>query len=235
MNPYLSTMKTGLLICDTVNDAFRHIDGDYPDMFRNLLPELEIELFRVHEGEFPESPDVCDAWIMTGSRFSVYDQEDWILRLKSFVKEIYESDKTYVGVCFGHQMLGEALGGKVEKASIGWNVGIGSFEILRQEDWMQPVQSSLNLLMMCQDQVVEMPPDSALLAKSPTCPVSMFRVGDRMLGIQAHPEFSKAYNRALMEVRVDRMGKDTVDKGIRSLELTVDQRVIAAWIMEFLT
>ena len=227
-------MKTALLICDQVNDDLRHIQGDYPDMFVDLFPELDFEIFNVHQGHFPKNANDFEAYIVNGSRLSVYDEVDWIIQLKAFVREIYLAKKKYVGVCFGHQLLAEALGGKVAKATTGWNIGVHYFTMIKQENWMSPYQPNLDLLMMCQDQVEMLPPDSMVLAKTPTCPVGMFQVGSHMLGIQAHPEFSKAYDRALMELRTERMGTEVVNAGIKSLEKSVDRKIMAQWILQFL-
>ncbi len=227
-------MKVGLLECDHVLDEFRPITGDYRDMFSALFPSLNFQFFDVCKGQFPASADDCDAYLCTGSKFSVYDEVDWILELKAFVRAIYASDKKYIGVCFGHQMLGEALGGKVEKAPTGWNVGLHPFEILRQESWMEPFQPQINVLMMCQDQVIQLPENSTLLAKGATCPVAMFRVGERMLGIQGHPEFPHAYEAALLENRRARIGTEKVHAGLESLKLPSQREVVAGWMVGFL-
>lgn len=228
-------MKIGLLLCDHVRPEFRDEFGDYPAMFSDFLPELEMETFAVCDNKFPDSANACDAYIATGSSYSVYENIDWIIRLKEFVQEIRAANKAYVGICFGHQMLGEALGGKVQKSENGWGVGVHTFQILEQKSFMNPFQPSVNLLMMCQDQVVEFPPNSKVIAKSAICPVGMFLVGDRMLGIQAHPEFPKAYNQTLMENRISRMGAVTVEKGIKSLDMPLDASLISQWIMGFLS
>ena len=139
-------MKIGLLECDHVADKFVAISGTYPEMFAALLPEVEFQLYDVCNGEFPQSVDECDAYTSTGSKFSVYDEIDWILQLKDFVFQLYKNDKKFIGVCFGHQIMAEALGGKVLKSEKGWNVGIHPFEIALKENWMDPFQQNLNLL-----------------------------------------------------------------------------------------
>ncbi|NIJ51630.1 glutamine amidotransferase-related protein [Dyadobacter arcticus] len=230
-------MKVGLLECDHVREELLHIDGDYRQMFPSLFTSVAMDwhftFYDVCNGHFPSSADECEVYICTGSRFSVYDNEDWIIRLKQFVKEIYQSGKVYLGVCFGHQMLAEALGGKVEKSPKGWCVGVHTFDMMENEDWMNPSMPSLNLLMMCQDQIIKLPPNSTVLATEPDCPVAMFRIGTNMLGVQAHPEFSKTYDKALMELRVERIGQQKVDEGIASLELPVYENIMAEWMKNF--
>ena len=230
-------MKIGLLECDHVRDELKHIAGDYrqmfPALFLQVAPDWEFLFYDVCNDHFPESVEECDVYICTGSKNSVYDNEKWIKQLKDFVKTIYHSGRVYIGVCFGHQILGEALGGKVQKSPNGWCVGVHSFELLKTENWMNPVQSVFNLLMMCQDQVLQLPPESTLLAQASNCPHAMFRIGNNMLGIQAHPEFPKNYDKALMELREERIGTEKTKSGIASLSLPTHELIIAEWVRKF--
>lgn len=231
-------MKIGLLECDHVRDELKHIAGDYrqmfPALFAQVAPDWEFEFYDVCNGHFPDDTSECDAYICTGSKNSVYDNEEWIVRLQAFVRELRDSGKVYVGICFGHQLLGESLAGKVQKSEVGWCVGIHSFEVLKTEKWMAPSLSVFNLLMMCQDQVLQLPTGSLLLARTEDCPNAMFQVGDNMLGIQAHPEFSKEYDQALMELRVERIGQEKVATGISSLQMTLNDLEVASWIRNFI-
>lgn len=99
---------------------------------------------------------------------------------------------------------------------------------------MTPYQNHLQLLMSCQDQVARLPTAGVVLGHTPTCPVGLFRVGERMLGIQGHPEFSKTYTRALLESRRERLGEDVCTAGIDSLDQPLDAGVVAEWVMRFL-
>ena len=227
-------MITGLLICDHVPGKFRPIAGTYEDMFRSLFSRLHLKPYLVCDGHFPETLDECDAYLCTGSKYAVYDDLEWIIRLKGMVRSMYERRKPFAGICFGHQMMAEALGGKVEKAETGWCVGAHTFEVLQRENWMQPFEPTFSLLMLCQDQVKVLPENSTVLARTADCPVGVFRVGETMLGLQAHPEFEKAYNRAVMEDRAARLGQEKLAKGIASLEKTLQREMIATWISRFL-
>jgi GMP synthase-like glutamine amidotransferase len=226
--------KIGLLVCDHVLDQYVSINGTYPEMFAKLLPDLNLVNYYVCDNEFPDSLDDCEGYIATGSKYSVYDEIPWIIRLKSFISELDQARKKFVGVCFGHQLLAESTGGKVEKSEKGWSVGIGSFEILAQQAWMSKAPNPVNILMMCQDQVKMLPLDTIVLGKSAQIPYGIIQKGTHMLGIQGHPEFSKAYDRTLMEDRRVRMGNETVRKGIASLEKEVHREVLARWIVNFL-
>ncbi len=230
-------MKIGLLECDHVREEFRSIAGDYrnmfPALFLQVAPEWEFVFYDVVNGHFPADVKECDVYMCTGSSFSVYDKEPWILQLKSFVKEIATSNQKFIGICFGHQMMGEALGGVVHKSEVGWCVGLHSFFVIQSEKWMQPFRNAFNLLMMCQDQVIELPENAVLLAESHDCPNAMFRFGNNMLGIQAHPEFPKKYDQALMELRKERIGDSKVAMGIVSLELPMHELTFANWVKNF--
>lgn len=228
-------MKVGLLLCDHVRPAFRAEFEDYPAIFQRAWPTFDFEVFAVCDGQFPSSVDACDTYIATGSSHSVYEDLDWIIQLKQFIRDIHQSEKYFLGVCFGHQLLAAALGGEVKKAQSGWSVGIQTFTISQQEAWMDPFQMQLNLLMMCQDQVHVLPPNSRVLASTSACPVGIFRVGQRMLGVQAHPEFSRAYDKVLMEARIDRMGAETVEKAINTLSLPLDATRFIQWTVRFLS
>lgn len=232
-------MKVGLLECDHVLERFRHIAGDYRDMFAALFneraPDLTLRPFDVCNGEFPASMEACDAYLTTGSRFSAYDDADWIHTLKNFVRRIHEANKPFVGICFGHQIMAEALGGKVAKAETGWGVGVHNVEAIKSELWMRPEQSNCRLQYMHQDQVAQLPEGVVVIGRSDHCPVAMFRVGASMLGIQAHPEFTKEYSEALLFDRVARIGEERVNAARASLNLPTDEAVVAGWIVEFLT
>ena len=213
-------MQAGLLICDHVAPEYQAEFGDYPDMFVRLFPELDWTFFDVCNGQFPDG-NPCEVYMITGSRHSVYEDVDWILKTKDMLRRLVAADAWIVGVCFGHQLLGDALGGRVARSPNGWRVGVHEFQIDPPQQWMQPFQNPLNLLMMCQDQVLDLPAGAVRLAGNVTCPNGMVLFSPKVLGIQAHPEFPKDYDRLLMEKRVARMGESVVAAGLQSLEKPV--------------
>ena len=127
------------------------------------------------------------------------------------------------------------MGGKVEKSSGGWCVGIHQFSIFSIKYWMRPAKTKVNFLMMCQDQVVELPKNAKCLGGNEACPNAIVQVGKHLMSIQAHPEFSRAYNQTLMEARIDRIGAKTIKEGIASLSNTIDMELFRSWVKEFLT
>jgi GMP synthase-like glutamine amidotransferase len=231
-------MKLGLLLCDDVSRRFRHIAGGYGEMFDALLkpqiPGVQWQHYDVRKGELPDSTDECDAWLCTGSRHSVYEGEAWIGRLKDFVRDLQATRKPFVGICFGHQVLAEALGGKVARSSRGWGVGVREMTIAATEGWMQPPLARVKLQYMHADQVETLPPGAVVLGYAPHCEIALFRVGDRMLGIEGHPEFPAAYERALLEIREQHIGSAEVQAALATIEEPTDERIVAQWIARFL-
>ncbi len=234
-------MNIGLLQCDHVATDFQPIAGDYPAMFGALFerhaPQITLTPYAVCDDEWPSTLAECDAYITTGARFSVYDDVPWIQRLKAFVRQLHAAGQPYIGICFGHQMLAEALGGRVAKAPTGWGVGVHACEITQTEApeiWMQPPQRQCRLQYMHQDQVLQLPARAVVLASSAHCPVAMFRVGQHMLGIQAHPEFTADYSRALLHDRRARIGDARTQQALDSLNQPTDEAVVAQWIAAFL-
>ena len=139
-------MRIGLLICDKVRPEYLKEFGDYPEMFQALFPSYEFVNFYVYEGNFPKRVTDCEVYMATGSAHSVYEDLDWIKQTKAFIKKIYKSDRYFIGFCFGHQLMAEALGGKVAKAPVGWCVGMHKFQVYHIKHWMRPAKSLVSFL-----------------------------------------------------------------------------------------
>ena len=224
-------MKIGLLECDDVVGRFPEIRGGYREMFAALLPGFEFRYYEAHRGRLPSSSAECDAWLCTGSKYSVYDGTRWIADLAAFIRAI---DKPYVGICFGHQMLAHAMGGEVAKAKQGWGVGVLGVQVLRREPWMSPPMQALSIQHMHQDQVQKLPENSVLLGRSAHCEIGMFRVGETMLGIEGHPEFTVEYGSALINARRKQIGEAESRRALQSLQEKSDGPVVGRWIERFL-
>jgi GMP synthase-like glutamine amidotransferase len=224
-------MRIGLLVCDHVSPELRGISGDYEDMFRRLFAdhgEVDIVAYDVIVGDLPSDPEECDAWLTTGSRHSVNDDETWIRALEGFIRTVAETEVPFIGICFGHQMLAKALGGSVVRSEQGWGVGVKEVEVRPELG----LGKSYRVLTSHQDQVETIPSGGEILGWNEHCPVSMLRVGSKMLGIQGHPEFDPAYSRALMELRRGRaIPEPIVEEGLASLDQAPDSGRLAEWIV----
>lgn len=230
-------MHVGLLACDEVAERFRPIAGGYRQMFERLLlphiPGLRLTRFDVQAGNVPADARACDAWITTGSRASVYDDAPWIRSAETFVKKVADSDRPFVGICFGHQLLARTLGAEVKRAPGGWGVGVLPMHVVREEEWMTPARSTVRMQYMHADQATESPNGATLLGEAPHCPVAMFQCGPRLLGIEAHPEFPAAYARALIEDRRARIGDQVAEDGLARVGAPTDSEVVGGWIARF--
>ena len=230
-------MHVGLLACDEVAERFRHIAGGYQQMFERLLsphiPGLRVTRFDLQAGNIPADSQMCDAWITTGSRASVYDDAEWIRSAETFVRKVAESDRPLVGICFGHQLLAHALGAEVKRAEGGWGVGVLPMTVVRTERWMTPALSTVRLQYMHADQVTAPPDGATLLGGTRHCPVAMFQSGPNLLGIEAHPEFPAAYARALIEDRRERIGVRAAEDALARVEEPTDSGVVGGWIANF--
>ncbi len=232
-------MKIGILQCDRVREALREQGfNDYPDMFMERLravdPDLDFAVYRCLDGEFPPDPAACDAYLCTGSRFSVLDPDEWIRELERFVVTLVEARIPYIGICFGHQVLAKALGGTVERAAVGWGVGVSENVIDEPQPWMEDdVLRDVNLVVSHQDQVTRVPDGMAVLGGSDFCPNYFCAVGSHALSIQGHPEFSLAFTRALMDIRRGIIDDAVLDKGVESLQRRVDDDAVFRWMVNF--
>ena len=225
-------MKIGLLECDDVVGRFPEVKGGYREMFAALLPGLAFRYYEAHRGQLPSSASECDAWMCTGSKYSVYDGTPWIADLAAFIRSLGE--RRFVGICFGHQMLAHAMGGAVAKAKQGWGAGVLGVEVLRKEPWMDPPLQHLRIQHMHQDQVQRLPEKSLLLGRSAHCEVGMFRVGETMLGIEGHPEFTIEYGAALIRARRTQIGEQGALRALESLKGKTDSPTVGRWIERFL-
>lgn len=231
-------MKIAILEADHVLDDLKMVHGDYPAMFERLLSAvddtLEFETFSVIDGIYPSSLEF-DGFLITGSRFSAYDQIEWVDALKDFIVKLFEHGKSIIGICFGHQIIATALGGETKKAPQGWGVGVSTSRFYEKPDWIiDPEGTTFNLLVSHQDQVVALPPQATLLAGSEFCPYGMYQIADRVLTFQGHPEFSREYDRALMDRRKEILGEAVYNAGVESLKLPIDSLRVASWMLAFL-
>jgi GMP synthase-like glutamine amidotransferase len=233
-------MRIGILRTDSVRPEFQGEFGDYPAMFRAVLlagaddVPVEFRDYDVQHDEYPVSLDECDAYLITGSRHSVYEDQPWIHRLADFVRELDDARCKLVGICFGHQLIAHALGGETRAAADGWAVGVQDTCVLAPAEWMLPYRERFGLLSSHRDQVVRLPQRAQLFASTDLCPNSGFTIGEHILSFQGHPEFSKGYSRALMDFRREMLGEPRYTTGVESLEQPIHPAVVGRWIINFI-
>lgn len=204
--------------------------GSYPEMFAELLGgDYRLETVDVQAGELPER-GAHDAYIVSGSPAGVYDPLPWIAPLMEFIRG--SSDTKMIGVCFGHQVMAQALGGEVIKSPKGWAAGLQRYEVVRPQPWTNG-ERRIAIPASHQDQVVLQPPNTDVVAASDFTPFAALAWSHRpAISFQFHPEFSPAYAKALIEKRYDRV--NTPDHAIASLDAPNDNAHVGAWMRRFL-
>ena len=228
-------LRLAILETGTPPEGPRQTFGDYPSMFRTLLgaKTYRYTTFDVAAGGMPARVEDHDAYLVTGSSAGVYDPLPWIDPLKAFLVSA-KGRARLVGVCFGHQIMAEAFGGKVIKSPKGWGVGLHSYEVQQTEDWMDAV-ATIAVPASHQDQVVVAPPGSSILAASEFTPFGMLSYGDRAASIQLHPEFEPAYAKALIENRRgNRYTEAQADQAVASFRSADDRARVGGWINRFI-
>lgn len=231
-------MILGILKTDEVRPEWVPEFGEYPDMFIALLqqadPSLEFRVYDVEHGQYPADIDEVDAYLITGSKSSVYDDKPWIATLMDFVRELDRRRKKLVGICFGHQLVAQALGGKTEKSAKGWGVGLHTHRFTEVPAWHDQKDMNFNILVSHQDQVVSNAADAQVLASSEFCENAVCQVGNHILTFQGHPEFVPGYSREIMEFRRETIGEPVYHKGVASLAVEPQRERVARWILNFL-
>lgn len=187
-------MRIGILQCGQSPEPLKHDLGDYPDMFIRLLAGrgFEFQVFHVEAMQFPDGIHAADGWLLTGSRHGAYEDHAFIPPLEDFIRDAFAASVPLVGICFGHQIIAQALGGKVVKHPDGWAVGAQDYdfggEAVRLNAWHQ-------------DQVVVIPREAEVAASNDFCENAALVYGDRAFTVQAHPEFDDAFIRGLIDTR----------------------------------
>ena len=187
-------MHIGILQTGQSPDVLRDTAGDYPDMFATLLAHrgLSFRTYRVEAMEFPASVHDCEGWLITGSRHGAYEDHPFIKPLEAFIRATIAAQVPLVGICFGHQIVAQAMGGTVERYKGGWAVGPQSYDFGGER---------VVLNAWHRDQVTRLPPNAKVIACNDFCENAALIYGDTALTLQAHPEFRDTFMEGLMETR----------------------------------
>ncbi|SEW08549.1 GMP synthase (glutamine-hydrolysing) [Aliiroseovarius sediminilitoris] len=187
-------MRIGILQTGHSPDEVRDDLGDYGQMFTRLLDGhgYDFTIYSVVDNQFPDGPGAADGWLITGSKHGAYEDHDWIPPLEELIRDIRDANLPLVGVCFGHQIIAQALGGKVEKFDGGWAVGRQVYDINGEK---------IALNAWHQDQVVKLPEDARVFASNDFCENAGLMIGDKIMTIQPHPEFTAQMIDALIKYR----------------------------------
>jgi GMP synthase-like glutamine amidotransferase len=227
----------GILACDHVGPELRPAarGRDYDDMYAELLraaePAVRTRTYDVVGGELPDHPGECDGWIITGARYDAYRDDSWIVALREFVQRVADHRARLVGVCFGHQVVAHALGGRAEPSGT-WRAGPQVLHV-ESTEWFEG--GSVVIHAMHQDVASAVPPGGRTIGHGTTAEHPIYLVGDSILCVQDHPEYDADYIAGLVESRRPRMGDEITDAALARIAAEdTHNDVVGRWIADFL-
>ncbi|MFD0858546.1 type 1 glutamine amidotransferase [Roseovarius aquimarinus] len=228
LSPESGAITIGILLCGHAPEDIKADMGDYDEMFAALFKGhgFDFRTFAVVDNVFPESVADCDGWLVTGSKHGAYEPHEWIPPLEQFIRDVYEDGRPMVGICFGHQIIAQALGGTVEKYSKGWAVG-------RHEYMIDGQPLALNA--WHQDQVTRIPEGATVIGRNEFCDNAALVYDNRILTVQPHPEHTSEFVGRLAESRGRGLVPDPLlDDALAQLDKPVHAQTIADRMAAFL-
>ena len=226
----IAILQTGA-VPDTL--VARH--GPYDGMMRRMLGDgFAYRTYDVQAGNLPERPEDHTAYVITGSSAGAYDPLPWIAPLEDFIRAAHGRARM-VGICFGHQMMAQALGGRVEKSPNGWGLGLHSYALRATTPWMDAAAGeTISVAASHQDQVVKLPEGATVLAASAFTPFAMLDYGRGAVSVQFHPEFDRSFAEALVDLRrMHFRDPAEADRTYASLAAPSDAPRVAGWLRRF--
>lgn len=232
-------MKLTILQTGEVPAAIRDDFPPYPLMFRAMFERdgarFESEVINVSGGAPLPDPEALDAVLITGSPAGVYESHPWLDPLRDFIRKSYARRTKLVGICFGHQIIADALGGKVRKSEKGWGLGRHTYRIEARPRYFDLPRASVSVACSHQDQVIAPPPEARVLLASDFTPhAGLFYTNGTTLSFQPHPEFEDDYATALVELRRGQAPDEVVDAALASMARPSDSPLIVRAISRFL-
>jgi GMP synthase-like glutamine amidotransferase len=191
-----NTKRIGILQTDHAPIELLNKHGDYNEFFMRLLSDelLRFETYAIVDGVVPSSVTDADGWLITGAKYAVYERHDWIAKLERLIREIYDARIPLIGICFGHEIIAQALGGRVEKSHRGWTAGPVCYE-------RSDLKKTQTILAWHQDQVTVKPALAELVGSSTDCENAVLRYGSTVMTYQGHPEITADYLRDLLRLQ----------------------------------
>lgn len=180
-------------------EFFSWIKREVGDTFPGELVEHDVRI----DAPLPSAKGAA-GYIITGSSSSVTERAPWMLRTEALIRDIADAGTPLFGICFGHQLVGQALGGRVAKNPRGREIGTVEVRVL-PHDPRDPILAGLGESFTANhthvDSVVELPPGARVLAHTDLEPHAAFAIGDAIKCVQFHPEIDGDAMRGYIEAR----------------------------------
>ncbi|MGR3344026.1 MAG: type 1 glutamine amidotransferase [Paracoccaceae bacterium] len=228
-------LTIGILETGRLPDELLPDHGDYPKMMAEWLApfDAKFKVYPVLDGVLPDSPNECDLWVITGSRSGAYDDHDWIRQLEDFIRACRDADCKMIGICFGHQVIAQALGGIVEKSDKGWGLGVHEYATTLWPEILGPAPDNLRIQAFHQDQVTLAPSEASRIASSDFCENAALWYPGFALTVQGHPEMSHTFALALLENRRGTVfPNQDVDEAVKTVGASTTREALARYIRD---
>ncbi|KAK5582921.1 hypothetical protein RB653_004510 [Dictyostelium firmibasis] len=260
------SLRIGLLKCDSFVPDIKNKFGDIDTQFKNLLNsntksmDIDLSVFEVANDQFPSKEECLDrqkfqGFIISGSKSSVNDDKDWIKKLKEYIRFFSENNVKTIGVCFGHQAIATALGGKVSLNPKGWTVSdyridyindsnfdkenpLVFNDIVKQQQKQQQQSSSssshLNIICINKEIVTDIPKDFKIFAKNERSDNQAMYFKNQFYSFQGHPEYTPELIKATILSRRGIIPDDVIEDGVnRANNSNIDKSTFANGMIDF--
>ncbi|ESS09326.1 MAG: GMP synthase - glutamine amidotransferase domain protein [uncultured archaeon A07HN63] len=167
--------------------------GDTPAE-RNLTREIDADttVYKASAGEIPPTPGrrdrEYDAVVISGSQTAAYDDHGWIHELTAWARNAQRADVPMLGICWGHQFLAQAFGGRVVDMDE-YEIGYRTIEQRGDDPLFADLGDPMTAFQTHSDRVAELPTGAVELARN-DYGIQAFRLG-ASYGLQFHPEYDR--------------------------------------------